>query len=157
MRSISHATAPRSIPFNIHIAAYRAFRRELIQGLRKSYIVSPLLVTGYCVPLHIQQRNALFVLTSQLHQVELWEPVLSDDGVGRVDERYYAAAEELVREIGARPHLGKYCEHLTAKDLAKLHGDSFTKFQNFMAKHDPDGKFANGFTQRLFGSPPSPD
>ena len=72
-------------------------------------------------------------------------------------ERYYAAAEELVREIGARPHLGKYCEDLTGTDLAKLHGDSFTKFQNLVEKHDPDGKFANEFTQRLFGTSPAAD
>ncbi|MDQ3567162.1 MAG: oxidoreductase, partial [Actinomycetota bacterium] len=66
-------------------------------------------------------------------------------------ERYYAAAEELVREIGARPHLGKYCEDLTETDLAKLHQENFTKFQNLVEKHDTTRKFANEFTRRLFG------
>jgi hypothetical protein len=72
-------------------------------------------------------------------------------------KRYYAAAEELVREIGARLHLGKYCEALTEADLAKLHGDSFTKFRSLVETHDPDGKFTNEFTRRLFGTSPAPD
>jgi L-gulonolactone oxidase len=71
-------------------------------------------------------------------------------------ERYYAAAEGLIRDLDARPHLGKYCEYLTATDLAKLHGDNFTKFRGLVEKHDPGGKFTNDFTRRLFGSSPSP-
>ncbi|MGI8909386.1 MAG: D-arabinono-1,4-lactone oxidase [Rubrobacteraceae bacterium] len=69
-------------------------------------------------------------------------------------ERYYAAAEELVREIGARPHLGKYCEDLTGKDLAKLHQEDFARLQALIEKHDPTRKFTNEFTRRLFGHGP---
>jgi hypothetical protein len=66
-------------------------------------------------------------------------------------EKYYAAAQEVIKEIGARPHLGKFCENFTKADMAKLHGDSFTKFLKLVEEHDPDGKFANYFTRRLFG------
>jgi hypothetical protein len=35
--------------------------------------------------------------------------------------------------------------------MTKLHRDNFTKFLNLVEEHDPDGKFANAFTRRLFG------
>ena len=78
-----------------------------------------------------------------------WIDLVLDDSEGF--EKYYAAAERLVRELGARPHLGKYCETFGKEDLERLHGDSFTKFLDLVARHDPDGKFANAFTRRLFG------
>jgi hypothetical protein len=65
-------------------------------------------------------------------------------------EEYYAAAEELMKEIGARPHLGKFCQSYRKADLAKIHGDNFAKFLELMQKHDPEGKFANEFTRRIF-------
>ena len=56
-----------------------------------------------------------------------------------------------MKEIGARPHLGKFCEGFGKEDLAKLHGDRFEKFLSLMEEHDPERKFANDFTRRLFG------
>jgi FAD/FMN-containing dehydrogenase len=64
-------------------------------------------------------------------------------------ERYYAAAESLMREIGARPHLGKYGRSITGADMAKVHGESYTRFLELKAEHDPAGKFTNEFTNRL--------
>src|SRR5919202_2957033 len=55
-------------------------------------------------------------------------------------ETYYAAAQELIREIGARPHLGKFCESFGKADMAKLHHDNFTRFLNLVEEHDPDRK-----------------
>lgn len=65
-------------------------------------------------------------------------------------EKYYAGAEELMKEIGARPHLGKWCESFTKADLAKLHQGNFTRFLGLMKEHDPDDKFAGRFTRRVF-------
>lgn len=79
-----------------------------------------------------------------------WIDLVCNDSRGF--ERYYAAAEALIREIGARPHLGKYCESLGEVDLANLHGDHFAKFLSLVDRHDPDRKFANDFTRRLFGA-----
>ena len=70
-------------------------------------------------------------------------------------EGYYAAAIELVKEIGARPHLGKFCDGLSKADLARVHGDSLSKFVELVETHDPDGKFANAFTERLLGHSPA--
>jgi hypothetical protein len=70
-------------------------------------------------------------------------------------EGYYAAAIELVKEIGARPHLGKFCDGLSKADLARVHGASLSKFLELVETHDPDGKFANAFTERLLGHSPA--
>src|ERR687897_1071365 len=45
-----------------------------------------------------------------------WIDLVCNDSEGF--EEYYAAAEGLVKEIGARPHLGKFCESLDKEDLA---------------------------------------
>jgi len=77
-----------------------------------------------------------------------WIDLVCNDSDGF--ESYYAAAEELIKNIGARPHLGKYCENLDSHYLKQVHGENFEKFQQLMAQHDPQGKFANDFTRRLF-------
>jgi FAD/FMN-containing dehydrogenase len=78
-----------------------------------------------------------------------WIDLVCNDSDGY--ERYYAKAEELVRKTGALPHLGKFCEDFGEEDLARLHGDRFARFLELVKQHDPDRKFANGFTRRLFG------
>ena len=78
-----------------------------------------------------------------------WIDLICNDSYGY--KKFYAAAEKLTKKIGARPHLGKFCESFSKADMARLHGDNFTKFLNLVEKHDPEGKFANDFTRRLFG------
>ena len=78
-----------------------------------------------------------------------WIDLVCNDSVGF--ESYYTAAEELIKSIGARPHLGKYCEIIGSRELEKLHGEHFNQFRQLVQQHDPEGKFANDFTRRLFG------
>lgn len=77
-----------------------------------------------------------------------WLDLLCNDSHGF--ERYYAAAENLMREIGARPHLGKFCQSFRREDLEQAHGTHFERFRHLMRQHDPEDKFANDFTRRLF-------
>ena len=77
-----------------------------------------------------------------------WIDLVLNDSHGF--EKYYAAAEELVKEVGARPHLGKFCQVLRKEDLQNIHGSSFTTFLEVAQQHDPEGKFRNQFTQRIF-------
>ncbi len=77
-----------------------------------------------------------------------WIDLICNDSKGF--EAYYAAAEEIVRKIGARPHLGKYCERLDKNHLSNVHGANFDRFLELMDEHDPENKFANDFTQRMF-------
>lgn len=77
-----------------------------------------------------------------------WIDLICNDSHGF--EKYYAAAEEVIKEIGARPHLGKYCESLDKNHLKQVHGANFERFLELMREHDPEDKFANDFTRRMF-------
>jgi hypothetical protein len=79
-----------------------------------------------------------------------WIDLVVDDSDGFED--YYAAAEELMKEVGARPHLGKFCQAHTQQDMQKLHSTYFTKFLAIRDQQDPQRKFTNVFTRRLFGA-----
>lgn len=77
-----------------------------------------------------------------------WINLVCNDSDGF--ERFYAAAEKLMKDVEARPHLGKYCQNFGKDDLLKAHKDKFTKFLQLARQHDPDSKFANEFTRRIF-------
>lgn len=79
-----------------------------------------------------------------------WIDLVCNDSRGF--ERFYEEAEELIKDIGARPHLGKYCESFGIEDLEKLHGEELARFLDLKEEHDPYEKFANDFTRRLFGN-----
>jgi L-gulono-1,4-lactone dehydrogenase len=64
-------------------------------------------------------------------------------------ERLYR--EALLREIDARPHPGKFNETFGPADLERLHGEHLQRFLDVVRRHDPERKFANDFTRRLFG------
>ena len=78
-----------------------------------------------------------------------WIDLVCNDSEGF--ERYYAEAERMMKEIVARPHLGKFCESFNQADMRRLHGNNLTRFLELVEVHDPDGKFANSFTRRLLG------
>jgi len=77
-----------------------------------------------------------------------WIDLVLDDSRGF--ERYYAAAEALIKQIAARPHLGKFCQDHTKTDLQNVHGAYFTQFLQLVQQYDPNGKFKNALTRRLF-------
>ncbi len=77
-----------------------------------------------------------------------WIDLLCVDSTGY--ERFLHAAEKQVQEIGARPHLGKYCRLIDRRYLERVHGEHFTHFLELVQAHDPHNKFVNAFTQRLF-------
>jgi L-gulono-1,4-lactone dehydrogenase len=78
-----------------------------------------------------------------------WIDIVCNDSDGF--EPYYAAAVQLIQELGGRPHLGKYCKGFDAEYLHQLHGEHFQTFQRLMLQHDPAGKFSNAFIEQLFG------
>jgi hypothetical protein len=79
----------------------------------------------------------------------VWIDLICNDSRGF--ERYYERAESIISEIGARPHLGKYCQTLNAEHMRRVHGEPFSKFLELVEQHDPQRKFANQFTERVFG------
>lgn len=52
-----------------------------------------------------------------------WIDIICNDSEGL--EAYYAAAVDLIKELGGRPHLGKYCKGFDMEYLKKLHGEYF--------------------------------
>ena len=93
-------------------------------------------------------------------RLSTWIDLVCNDSAGF--ETYYAEAEKLIKQIntdagesvketGVRPHLGKFCKSLDSTDMERLHGEHFRRFRQLVRDHDPEGKFANGFTRRLFG------
>lgn len=78
-----------------------------------------------------------------------WIDLICNDSHGF--EKYYSAAEDLIKEYDARPHLGKFCKKIDKDDMQRLHGKSFKEFIKLRDKFDPDRKFSNKFTKRLFG------
>lgn len=77
-----------------------------------------------------------------------WIDLVINDSEGF--EVFYDAAEELMKQIGARPHLGKWCKSYTKGDLQNVHGNNLDTFLNLINQHDPDEKFVNEFIRRLF-------
>ncbi|MBA3769187.1 MAG: FAD-binding protein [Blastocatellia bacterium] len=77
-----------------------------------------------------------------------WIDLICNDSRGFQD--YYSAAEDALIAIGARPHLGKYCEKPDQNHLAAVHPTTFSNFLALKQQHDPNGKFENDFTRRMF-------
>jgi FAD/FMN-containing dehydrogenase len=78
-----------------------------------------------------------------------WLDLLADDSHGF--EKYFAEAEKLMKQVDARPHPGKFNESFTKEDMMRWHQNYFARFLDLVKQHDPERKFANDFTRRLFG------
>lgn len=63
--------------------------------------------------------------------------------------RYFDAVEAVVRQVDGRPHWGKL-HGLDAACLARLY-PRFDDVRAVRAEHDPDGLFANAYTDRVLG------
>jgi L-gulonolactone oxidase len=64
-------------------------------------------------------------------------------------EPYFRAVEEIMGELGGRPHWGK--RHFqTAATLRGRYPD-WDRFQAVRARLDPEGRFANAYVERVLG------
>ncbi len=75
---------------------------------------------------------------------------------GMAWEPYFRAVEAIMDELGGRPHWGK--RHFqTAATLRPRYPD-WDRFQAVRARLDPEGRFANAWTERVLGpvEPPRP-
>jgi hypothetical protein len=77
-----------------------------------------------------------------------WIDLVINDSYGF--EKFYSVAEESVKNLGARPHLGKYCTIFHKEDLQNLYPATFPLFQQLRLQQDPQKKFSNVFTRRIF-------
>jgi L-gulono-1,4-lactone dehydrogenase len=64
-------------------------------------------------------------------------------------EPYFRAVEEVMIELGGRPHWGK--RHFQAADTLRGRYPDWDRFQSIRARLDPRGRFANDYTDRVLG------
>ena len=71
---------------------------------------------------------------------------------GQSYDRYFRGIERIMGEVGGRPHWGKL-HFQTAETLAPLypHWDDFQRVRRAL---DPEGRFANAYTDRVLGALP---
>ena len=94
------------------------------------------------------QNHKLSLIGPGQERRSTWIDLVINDSYGF--ENFYSVAEELVKDIGARPHLGKFCTRFRKSDLLNLYGNNFVRFQEIVQQQDPQQKFSNEFTRRIF-------
>jgi L-gulono-1,4-lactone dehydrogenase len=68
----------------------------------------------------------------------------------RMDWRpYFHAVEAIMDELGGRPHWGK--RHFQTADTLRSRYPDWDRFQSVRARLDPEGRFANEWTDRVLG------
>ena len=68
---------------------------------------------------------------------------------GMAWEPYFRAVEEIMQELGGRPHWGK--RHFQSAAGLRPRYPAWDRFQAIRARLDPDGRFANAWTERVLG------
>jgi FAD-linked oxidoreductase len=68
---------------------------------------------------------------------------------GMAWEPYFRAVEAIMDELGGRPHWGK--RHFQTADTLRPRYPDWDRFQAVRARLDPEGRFANAWTDRVLG------
>ena len=133
--------------------------QQFIRLYEKLYLKSKLPYVLFEVRFTPDQHDRTLIGAGR-KRLSTWIDLVCNDSIGF--KEYYTEAETLIKTInsnagalvgmnGLRPHLGKYCETFDDADMQRLHGRDFTRFQGLRCIHDPQRKFENKFTRRLFG------
>jgi len=72
---------------------------------------------------------------------------------GQPYETYFRAVEEVMTDLGGRPHWGKL--HYQDADLLRTRYPRFVEFEAVRDAVDPQGRFANAYLDRVLGPPPA--
>ncbi|KAI9802103.1 MAG: D-arabinono-1,4-lactone oxidase [Piccolia ochrophora] len=75
----------------------------------------------------------------------LYRPYLTDPPCR---ERYYAAFEHLMRDLGGRPHWAKNFASCDARDFEHMYGDDLARWRAVRDDVDPDGLFVGAWHRR---------
>jgi L-gulono-1,4-lactone dehydrogenase len=73
---------------------------------------------------------------------------------GMAWEPYFRAVESIMDELGGRPHWGK--RHFQSAATLRPRYPDWDRFQAVRARLDPEGLFANGWTDRVLGAVAAP-
>lgn len=136
-----------SVPYEQTFTILRIFMR-LYENLQSDGLPSALIEVRFTPDGH--ERS---LIGPGRQRKSAWIDLIYNDSLG--EEAYFIAGEALMMATGGRPHLGKWTRRANRGYMAYVHGESFERFRQLIKKHDPQGKFVNGFTHRLF-EPDSP-
>jgi FAD-linked oxidoreductase len=124
---------PRSAAVDLVLGVRRAVERN---GWRVAFPVEVRVAAGDDIPLSTASgRDTAYVAVHQ--------------PLGVPDEPYFRAVEEAASAVGGRPHWGK----LHYLDAAAIR-DRYPELDAFLAvrdRLDPEGRFANAYTERVLG------
>jgi L-gulonolactone oxidase len=67
---------------------------------------------------------------------------------------YFRAVEEIMQELGGRPHWGK--RHFQTAAALRERYPAWDRFQEIRARLDPEGRFSNAWAERVLGPVPAP-
>ena len=70
------------------------------------------------------------------------------EAVENDETSYYQDAEKIFRSYGGRPHWGKV-HHMSARELAPEHPDTWDQFWAVQRTLDPNGRFLNQHLRRM--------
>jgi FAD/FMN-containing dehydrogenase len=139
-------TTPRRVRFEeMEYGFPRARAREVIEEVRRiasardlgvGFPIEVRVARGDGIPLSMASgRDSCFVA------VHVYR--------GRPYERYFRAVEDVMREVGGRPHWGKL-HFQEAAGLQELY-PQWRMFQEVRDRLDPGRVFANAYTERVLG------
>ncbi|HEV7528842.1 MAG TPA: D-arabinono-1,4-lactone oxidase [Solirubrobacteraceae bacterium] len=145
-RSAAIFASPRLVRFTE--MEYALARERTPQAVRR--VLQMIEQRGFAVPFPIEVRTVAsddaFLSTAAgrdsgyvaVHMFEgmQWQP-------------YFRAVEEIMDELGGRPHWGK--RHFQTADTLRSRYPDWDRFQAVRARVDPHGRFANEWTDRVLG------
>lgn len=126
-----------SIPRAAAVPALRELRSFIDRsGLRISFPVEVRFTAADDIPLSTAYGGERCYIAVHVYRGMLWE-------------QYFRGVESIMRAAGGRPHWGKM-HYRTADDLAPAYPE-WDRFQAVRRRLDPEGRFANAYTDRVLG------
>jgi FAD-linked oxidoreductase len=145
-RSDKVFTSPRRVRFcEMEYGFPREHAREVIGEVRDFLLTSGLNI-GFPIEVRVTAADDIpLSMTSGRNSAFIACHVFK----GQPYEQYFRGVERIISQVGGRPHWGKL-HFQTAETLAPRY-PKWDDFQRVRRRLDPEGRFANAYTTRVFG------
>ncbi|MHB8467276.1 MAG: D-arabinono-1,4-lactone oxidase [Acidimicrobiales bacterium] len=139
-------TSPRRVRFcEMEYGFPREHAREVIGEVR-DFLLSSGLNIGFPIEVRVTAADDIpLSMTSGRSSAFIACHVFK----GQPYEQYFRGVERIISQVGGRPHWGKL-HFQTAETLGPRY-PKWDEFQQVRHRLDPEGRFANAYTERVFG------
>ncbi|HET9692200.1 MAG TPA: D-arabinono-1,4-lactone oxidase, partial [Acidimicrobiales bacterium] len=145
-------TSPRRVHFKeMEYALARADLATAVERLRAVVDGDPTLHVAFPVEIRVAAADDVWLSTAYERATGY---VAVHQYVGMPHERWFAAVEEVMVDLGGRPHWGKL--HTRDASYLAAHYPRWQQWQQVRAGVDPTGMFANPYLDRVLGPAGSP-